>query len=123
MDKVNEWIDIFEADLDIKCNRELVYTFYESGHALELENKGFALCNCYEDLLGHKVCSEIMLYLKPEERNIRNFKELIGFVENTARENGCKFVQLGAFTGYQDERIIKMYQRFGYDVASVRKEL
>lgn len=123
MQVVDKWIDIFEKDLNIKCNRDIVYKLYKEGNSLELIDDGFALCHCFTDILGHKICSEIMIYLKPDSRNMENFKELVDFVENTAKEQGCDFVQLGAFTGYQDKKIIKMYQRLGYDVASVRKEL
>ncbi len=123
MDVVDKWIDTFESDLGIKCDREAVYKLYENGYSLELKDTGFALCYCFVDLLGHKICSEVMIYLKPECRNIENFQELVDFVEDTAKEQKCDFVQLGAFTGYHDKRIIKMYQRSGYDVASVRKEL
>jgi len=123
METVDKWIDIFEADLKIKCDREVVYNLYKTGQSLELIDTGFALCYCFTDILGHKICSEIMLYLKPECRNIENFKQLVEFVEATAVKNGCDFVQMGSFTGYQDEKVLKMYQRLGYKTASVRKEL
>ena len=123
MDVVDKWIDIFEKDLGIKCNRSIVYNLYKEGYALELDDKGFALCIAHDDLLYNKVCSEIMIYLKPEHRNYRNFKKLINFIEEIAKENECTHVQCGAFTGYSDDKVIKMYRRMGYNTASVRKEL
>jgi GNAT superfamily N-acetyltransferase len=120
---VDSWIDKFEADLKVKVDRELVHRLYDAGFSLELPNIGFSLCIVNTDLLGNKVCSEIMNYLVPEARNIENLKQLMNFIEDTAKENGCNSICLGSAIGYNDDRVINMYKRFGYKPSVVRKEL
>ena len=121
--KVDNWIDKFEADLNVTVDRKLVHQLYDTGFSLELPNIGFSLCIVNTDLLGNKVCSEIMNYLVPEARNIENLRQLIDFVEETAKNNNCKYVNMGSTIGYSDERVINMYKRFGYKPSVVRKEL
>lgn len=75
------------------------------------------------DFRGNTICTEVFMYIKPEHRNIKAFNEVIRIMEDAAKENGCKFVAIGANIGYRDDKLLKVLSRYGYKPDTVKREI
>lgn len=76
------------------------------------------------DFRGNMLCSELFMYIRPEYRgNMRLFNEIIKIMEQAAKENGCKFVTIGANIGYRDDKLLRILSHYGYKPDTVKKEI
>lgn len=76
------------------------------------------------DFRGNMLCSELFMYIRPEYRgDMRLFNEIIKIMEQAAKENGCKFVTIGANIGYRDDKLLRILSHYGYKPDTVKKEI
>lgn len=86
------------------------------------DKKGLIVYCIHYDFRGELTLSELFMYIKQEYRgNIRLFKELIRHIEQTAKENNCKTVRIGANLKYKDEKILRALMALGYKTDAVVK--
>ena len=135
--QILKWAEIAQNELhcfkDIDVTVENVKMLAEQGllHIKELEDfsyiptvkKGVVAYIIVPNFTGELMCVEVFMYIKPEYRNIRLFNEIIQIMEQAAKENGCKFVEIGANIGYRDDKLLKILSRYGYKPDTVKKEI
>lgn len=88
------------------------------------DERGVVAYMIVPDFRGNKLCSELFMYIKPEYRgDIKLFNEVIKIMESAAKENGCKFVTIGANIGYRDDKLLRILSHYGYKPDTVKKEI
>jgi hypothetical protein len=75
--------------------------------------------------LNQEVClTEWLIYVIKEHRgSIRLLTKIKHFFEDTAREENCDCIKIGANFGYKDDSFSKLLERWGYVPDTYRKEL
>lgn len=135
--KILEWAKIAQEDLNCFKNMdatvEQVKALAQQGllHYKELVDysyiptikKGVVAYIIIPNFTGDLVCVEVFMYIKPEYRNLRLLNEIIQIMEQAGKENGCKFVEIGANIGYRDDKFLKVLSRYGYKPDTVKKEI
>ena len=88
------------------------------------DERGVVAYMIVPDFRGNMLCSELFMYIKPEYRgNMKLFNEVIKIMEQAAKENGCKFVTIGANIGFRDDKLLRILSRYGYKPDTVKKEI
>ena len=88
------------------------------------DERGVVAYMIIPDFMGNMLCSELFMYVKPEYRgDMRLFNEIIKIMEQAAKENGCKFVTIGANIGYRDDKLLRILSHYGYKPDTVKKEI
>jgi hypothetical protein len=88
------------------------------------DERGVVAYMIVPDFRGSMLCSELFMYVKPEYRgDMRLFNEIIKIMEQAAKENGCKFVTIGANIGYRDDKLLRILSHYGYKPDTVKKEI
>lgn len=127
---LQKWLDIIQADLG--CFKDLDRTYvrmkpaYDQGllHIREYDGgKGVVACFVMENWFGELACTELVIYLRPEHRGKGYSPAMVAMIEDIAKENCCKTVQLGATIGYEDERVLDNYKKLGYRTVGVIKDV
>lgn len=96
-------------------NNQLLYYIPEG-------RKGIMVYCIVPDFTGGMTVSELFMYIKAEHRgSIRLFKELVEHLEQVAKENNCKSVRIASNIGYNDKKVLRCLQHFGYDTDVVVK--
>jgi len=120
-DVVTYWIDVVQADLgkftDIDLVRLNLFKLRDADmlRYFSLENTGIFAYIISNDFLGHKCLSELMFYIRPEDRgNIKLVRKYIHRAETIAKDRNCKHIKIGANIGYNDAGFIALLKRFGY---------
>jgi hypothetical protein len=88
------------------------------------DERGVVAYMIVPDFRGNMLCSELFMYIKPEYRgNMKLFNEVIKIMEQAAKENGCKFVTIGANIGFRDDKLLRILSHYGYKPDTVKKEI
>lgn len=88
------------------------------------DERGVVAYMIVPDFRGNMLCSELFMYIKPEYRgDMRLFNEVIKIMEQSAKENSCKFVTIGANIGYRDDKLLRILSHYGYKPDTVKKEI
>lgn len=88
------------------------------------DERGVVAYMIVPDFRGNMLCSELFMYIKPEYRgDMKLFNEVIKIMESAAKENGCKFVTIGANIGYRDDKLLRILSHYGYKPDTVKKEI
>lgn len=88
------------------------------------DERGVVAYMIVPDFRGNMLCSELFMYIKPEYRgDMKLFNEVIKIMEQAAKENGCKFVTIGANIGYRDDKLLRILSHYGYKPDTVKKEI
>lgn len=88
------------------------------------DDRGVVAYMIVPDFRGNMLCSELFMYIKPEYRgNMKLFNEVIKIMEQAAKENGCKFVTIGANIGFRDDKLLRILSHYGYKPDTVKKEI
>lgn len=129
--KILKWAKIAQDELD--CFNDLDATVdyvnkLAEANLLKVEElydgRGVVAYMFVPDFRGNMLCSELFMYIKPEYRgNIRLLGEVIKIMEQAAKENGCKFVTIGANIGYRDDKLLRILSHYGYKPDTVKKEI
>lgn len=86
--------------------------------------KGIMAYCIIPDFRGGLCVAELFMYIKPEYRgSVRLFKELVEHLEKVAKDNKCVAVRIASNIGYNDSKVLRCLQHFGYDLDSVVKYL
>lgn len=73
---------------------------------------------------GRLYAHEVMMYLKPENRNIKSFRGLIKLAEYQCKVHGCKRIVIASNFGYNDDKVLRLLTKLhGYEYDAVRKDL
>lgn len=130
LDKVKFWAEMAQAELscfvDITSAIDKVLMLADAGllWIIEVGDKGVISFIITEDFRGQLMGSEVFFYVRPEHRgSIKTFKKLIDVMENTAKEDGCKYVTFGSNIGYRDDKLLSLLSRFDYTIDTVKKEI
>ena len=129
--KILKWAKIAQDELDcfndLDATVDYVNKLAEANllRAEELsDERGVVAYMFVPDFRGNMLCSELFMYIKPEYRgNIRLLGEVIKIMEQAAKENGCKFVTIGANIGYRDDKLLRILSHYGYKPDTVKKEI
>lgn len=113
---IQKWMKIVNNDLDLDVNMETFNNLVDND-LLQIEELdgdiGVFSYIIVKSFLNVTMLSDYILYLKPEHRNIRNFKKILDLAEKLAQDNNCDELVLGNSIGY-DERVSKLYKRCGF---------
>lgn len=129
--KILKWAKIAQEELncfaDLDKTVDYVTKLADCGmlRVEELSNdSGVVAYMIIPDFRGNMLCSELFMYIRPEYRgNMRLFNEIIKIMEQAAKENGCKFVTIGANIGYRDDKLLRILSHYGYKPDTVKKEI
>lgn len=129
--KILKWAKIAQEELncfaDLDKTVDYVTKLADCGmlRVEELSNdSGVVAYMIIPDFRGNMLCSELFMYVKPEYRgDMRLFNEIIKIMEQAAKENGCKFVTIGANIGYRDDKLLRILSHYGYKPDTVKKEI
>lgn len=129
--KILKWAKLAQDEL--KCFKNLdntvdYVTRLADMNMLKVEElsdeRGVVAYMIVPDFRGNMLCSELFMYIKPEYRgNMRLFNEVIKIMELAAKENGCKFVTIGANIGFRDDKLLRILSHYGYKPDTVKKEI
>jgi len=76
---------------------------------------GFSCAIVHENLFNDvRRVTDVGIYLLPEYRSMHLFRQQLKDIEQWAKDRGATEVWLGQTTGYQPDRMAKLYQIFGY---------
>lgn len=131
-EEIDYWLEQLQQDLncyDTEEKKETVRSiFYFFAEQKQLKyyildgRKGIIGYCIQPDFKGEISLNELFLYIKPEYRgSIKLFKELIGHIEQVAKDNNCTSVRIGANLKYKDQKILKALKLFGYEIDAVVK--
>lgn len=131
LDRLNYWVDALDEDIKCFSDKERVRVFFIKAliagliHYYELpEQKGVVVYFISDDYLGNLCLSEVLMYIKrPYRGDVKLFKKLVEHIESEAKAKGCKTVRIGSNTGYNDQGILKVLERWGYKQDAVVKEI
>jgi GNAT superfamily N-acetyltransferase len=127
MEVIKYWV--LECAKEFDINKQTVMAQFMALYAQGLlkiqelpERKGLVAWVVSPDMMGGIAVCEMFLYIKPEHRgNPRNLLRLIKVLEDEAKLLGCS-VQIASSFDFRDNKLLKLLQRKGYKVGSVRKE-
>lgn len=129
--KILKWAKIAQEELN--CFQRLDNTVEYVNKLAEMnmlkveelsDERGVVAYMIVPDFRGNMLCSELFMYIKPEYRgDMRLFNEIIKIMEQAAKENGCKFVTIGANIGYRDDKLLRILSHYGYKPDTVKKEI
>lgn len=130
--EINYWIE--EAQADLHCfkddeAKESVKNLYKAlaqqgqiKYYILDGRKGIMAYCIIPDFRGGMCVNELFMYIKPEYRgSIKLFKELVNHVEQVAKENKCQSVRIASNIGYDDAKVLRVLQLFGYSTDVVVK--
>lgn len=126
---IRKWLNIIQEDLGCFADLDLTYERLVNLHkigALVVEEvaggDGVIACTIFDNWFGKSICSELVVYIKPDKRgNSRLLMKMIKRIEKIAEERGCNEVHLGATIGYKDDSVLNVYKRMGYETMGVSK--
>lgn len=129
--KILKWAKIAQDELDCFNNLDATVDYVNKLAEANLlraeelsDERGVVAYMFVPDFRGNMLCSELFMYIKPEYRgNIRLLGEVIKIMEQAAKENGCKFVTIGANIGYRDDKLLRILSHYGYKPDTVKKEI
>lgn len=130
--EINYWVETAQEDLhcfeddDAKERvKNLFYALAEQGQVkyyIPEGNKGVMAYCIIPDFRGGMCVNELFMYIKPQFRgSIKLFKELVNHVEQVAKDTGCKSVRIASNIGYNDAKVLRVLQLFGYSTDVVVK--
>lgn len=123
--EINYWIETAQEDLhcfkDDEAKESVKKLFYMLADQKQIlyyfpEGKKGVMVYCIiPDFRGGMCVNELFMYIKPEYRgSIKLFKELVNHVEEVAKENNCQSVRIASNIGYNDAKVLRVLQLFGY---------
>lgn len=129
--RIDFWLKQAEDELHPFSDAERVRFLFNQMHDLGIikyyelpEDKGVVAYIIADDFKGGKTVSELFLYIPPEHRKgVKLFKELINHLETAAKEQGCTSVKIASNIGYNDDKVLRCLQLFGYKTDVVSKEI
>ena len=130
--EINYWIETAQEDLhcfkDDEAKESVKKLFYMLADQKQLlyytpkGKKGIMAYCIIPDFRGGMCVNELFMYIKPEYRgSIKLFKELINHVEQVAKDNNCQSVRIASNIGYNDAKVLRVLQLFGYSTDVVVK--
>lgn len=129
-DVIHYWVDLIQQDIgtftDIEQVKKNVNNLRDAGmlRFLTIENTGIFAYIITDDFLGGKCLAELMFYIRKEKRgDIRLVKRYLDAAERIAVDNFCRCVKIGSNIGYNDQGLIKLLKRYGYEDDTVAKYL
>lgn len=131
--EIDYWVETAQEDLhcfpDDKVDsvKELFKAINQSGQLLYYipeDKKGIMVYCIVPDFRGGMTVNELFMYIKPEYRgSIKLFKKLVNHVEQVAKDNNCGSVRIASNIGYNDAKVLRVLQLFGYSTDVVVKYL
>lgn len=122
-DVVKNWIETVNAEYGLTERNRFTISYIDSIRAESIfiydEDKYAVLTPC-PDLWGNKEIVVVSFYIRPEKRSLKTLNELQNVIEQTARENGAKYINEGS---HFEPRLHLYLQYRGFEVANLRKEL
>lgn len=131
-EEINYWVEQAQSDLHcfpddaaVEQVKSLFTMFADQKQLLYYipeGRKGIMAYAIIPDFRGGMCVSELFMYIKPEHRgSIRLFKELVEHLENVAKETNCTSVRIASNIGYDDSKVLRVLQHFGYSTDVVVK--
>lgn len=123
-----EWKKQIELDenVDVSDSWEYIKRLQDANMLMvhEIDEKCLILfCITYE-INQEKSLTEVLIYVKKENRgDIRILNKIRRFFEETAVNNNCDCIKVGANFGYKDEAFGVLLERWGYKPDVYRKEI
>ena len=123
------WVTLVDDDLhcfsDAEQVKQIIIGLHGQGLIQKYElpdRKGIMVFAVTPDFRGGLSLNEVFMYIKPEYRgNIRLFKQLIDYVETYARVHNIPSVRLASNIGYDDDKVLRVLQHWGYKTDAVVK--
>jgi len=123
---VGYWLDIAVKDLnlDIDIITDYIYNLLDYSYYIELDEvMGIAIWHIKNNIHGEKTAYNSVIYLDKNYRTIDSFRLLINSMEQAVKYQDCKYLVMGANSGYNDKKVINMLKRFGYETVNVKKKI
>lgn len=122
-DVIENWIKTVNAEYGLTERNRFTISYIDSIRDESIfiydEDKYAVLTPC-PDLWGNKEIVVVSFYIRPEKRSLKTLNELQNVIEQTARENGAKYINEGS---HFEPRLHLYLQYRGFEVANLRKEL
>lgn len=124
-ESLHHFVPLVNADMNMSDRNEQSIAFFEMllpQLNLYVSDGAYVLFVLIPDIWGDKVLGVMSFWVAPEKRTFGAIREIIRLIENAAKENGCKSVEIGSHTT-KSVKMLKILRLLGYEDFCVRKEL